>query len=252
MNILRRPAIAFYNVLPLKLALKANSRAFLASKCVQKYLDNEWYESVDAQERLNRGSERVSIYILRFGNINYKRQNINLRVKQFVVHYQTDFFEWLLLRSFSVAFFYHYCHFYAALYPTYTDINRWVSSANSGEGRRSFLMEHPQRGRRRCWISVSRNDTYSFVVVVQSKFRSSEKVSQSCDESHGSEVTRAIILLVRLEHTGLSSLGRREFRWSQKLSFFYRAPIVRFYYNLVCSDIFFVSQMYRGWLLWFG
>ncbi|CAF4141881.1 unnamed protein product, partial [Rotaria sp. Silwood1] len=42
-NILARPAAAFYNVYPLKLALQANCRAFLASKCVQKHLDNEWY-----------------------------------------------------------------------------------------------------------------------------------------------------------------------------------------------------------------
>ena len=42
MNILRRPAMAFYNVYPLKLALKANCQTFLASKCVQKHLDNEW------------------------------------------------------------------------------------------------------------------------------------------------------------------------------------------------------------------
>lgn len=42
-NILRRPAIAFYNIHPLKLAVRANCRAFLASHCVQKYLDNEWY-----------------------------------------------------------------------------------------------------------------------------------------------------------------------------------------------------------------
>ncbi len=42
-NILRRPAVEFYDVNPLVLALKANGRAFLASKCVQKYLDNKWY-----------------------------------------------------------------------------------------------------------------------------------------------------------------------------------------------------------------
>ncbi|CAF4014436.1 unnamed protein product, partial [Rotaria sp. Silwood1] len=40
-NILARPVAAFYNVYPLKLALQANCRAFLASKCVQKHLDNE-------------------------------------------------------------------------------------------------------------------------------------------------------------------------------------------------------------------
>ena len=115
-NIIRKPAIAFYNVLPLKLALKANSRAFLACKCVQKYLDNEWYDFVVERERLNR--ERFSISILRFGNINYKRQKINLRVKHFAIHYLADFFEGILFRSFSVVFFCHYCHFSAALYPT--------------------------------------------------------------------------------------------------------------------------------------
>jgi hypothetical protein len=41
-NILRRPAIAFYNELPLDVALPGNCRRFLASKCVQKFLDNEW------------------------------------------------------------------------------------------------------------------------------------------------------------------------------------------------------------------
>jgi hypothetical protein len=41
-NLLRRPAAAFYNVEPLTLASKANCRAFLASKSVQRYLDNEW------------------------------------------------------------------------------------------------------------------------------------------------------------------------------------------------------------------
>ena len=42
-NIIRRPATAFYNVYPLKLAARGNCRVFLASHCVQKYLDNEWY-----------------------------------------------------------------------------------------------------------------------------------------------------------------------------------------------------------------
>ena len=41
-NILRRPAPAFYDVQPLPLALKANCQRYLASKCVQRYLDNEW------------------------------------------------------------------------------------------------------------------------------------------------------------------------------------------------------------------
>jgi hypothetical protein len=43
-TLLNRPAVAFYNADPLKLALKANCRSFLASRCVQRHLDNEWYD----------------------------------------------------------------------------------------------------------------------------------------------------------------------------------------------------------------
>jgi hypothetical protein len=42
-HIIGRSAVSFYDENPLKVALKGNSREFLASKCVQKYLDNEWY-----------------------------------------------------------------------------------------------------------------------------------------------------------------------------------------------------------------
>jgi hypothetical protein len=41
-DILKRPSDAFNKVDPLQLARKANCRSFLASKCVQRYLDNEW------------------------------------------------------------------------------------------------------------------------------------------------------------------------------------------------------------------
>lgn len=41
-KIILQPAAAFFNVKPLELALQANCRCFLASKCVQKHLDNEW------------------------------------------------------------------------------------------------------------------------------------------------------------------------------------------------------------------
>ena len=41
-NLLRQPATNFFNENPLSLAMKAHCRAFLASKCVQKHLDNEW------------------------------------------------------------------------------------------------------------------------------------------------------------------------------------------------------------------
>ncbi|CAF1599127.1 unnamed protein product [Adineta ricciae] len=56
-DLLKRPAHAFYNVKALELASKSDCRSFLASKSVQKYLDNEW-----------------------FGYINYRRKAINFRI----------------------------------------------------------------------------------------------------------------------------------------------------------------------------
>ncbi|CAF1368298.1 unnamed protein product [Rotaria sordida] len=53
-DLLKHSAIAFNDIDPLLLARKADCRTFLASKCVQRYLDNEW-----------------------FGYINYKRKAIN-------------------------------------------------------------------------------------------------------------------------------------------------------------------------------
>jgi len=41
-NLLKQPAIAFDNIEPLKLAEQAKCGAFLASKCVQKYLKQKW------------------------------------------------------------------------------------------------------------------------------------------------------------------------------------------------------------------
>ncbi len=41
-DLLKRKAVAFNDVKPLQIAQKANCRAFLASKCVQRYLDNKW------------------------------------------------------------------------------------------------------------------------------------------------------------------------------------------------------------------
>ncbi len=41
-DLLKRPTAAFYGVNPLTLALKSDCRSFLASKCVQRYVDNEW------------------------------------------------------------------------------------------------------------------------------------------------------------------------------------------------------------------
>ncbi|UJR12701.1 hypothetical protein I4U23_016875 [Adineta vaga] len=56
-DMLKRPSNVFYGTTPLHLALKGNCRSFIASKCVQKYVNNEW-----------------------FGYINYKRQAIHFRV----------------------------------------------------------------------------------------------------------------------------------------------------------------------------
>ncbi|CAF3036069.1 unnamed protein product [Rotaria socialis] len=56
-DLLKHSAVAFDDVDPLSLARKADCRIFLASKCVQRYLDNEW-----------------------FGHINYKRNSITFRV----------------------------------------------------------------------------------------------------------------------------------------------------------------------------
>ncbi|CAF4934917.1 unnamed protein product [Rotaria sp. Silwood1] len=56
-NLLKHPAVAFNDIYPLQLARKVNCKSFLASKCVQKYLDHQW-----------------------FGCINYKRTAINFRV----------------------------------------------------------------------------------------------------------------------------------------------------------------------------
>jgi hypothetical protein len=42
-DLLKQPAVAFDNDEPLKLAEQAKCRAFLASKSVQKYLDQKWY-----------------------------------------------------------------------------------------------------------------------------------------------------------------------------------------------------------------
>ncbi|CAF4854401.1 unnamed protein product [Rotaria sp. Silwood1] len=56
-DLLKHSAVAFNDTDRLLLARKADCRSFLASKCVQRYLDNEW-----------------------FGHINYKRRTINFRV----------------------------------------------------------------------------------------------------------------------------------------------------------------------------
>ena len=41
-DIVKRQAYAFNDIEPLKFAQKSNCRSFLASKCVQRHLDNIW------------------------------------------------------------------------------------------------------------------------------------------------------------------------------------------------------------------
>ncbi|CAF0941798.1 unnamed protein product [Adineta steineri] len=57
LDLLKQPAVAFHNIVPLYLAEQTKCRAFLASKCVQKYLEQKW-----------------------FGHINYKRQGIHFKI----------------------------------------------------------------------------------------------------------------------------------------------------------------------------
>ena len=39
----------YFNYSPLQLASDSGSRAFLATNCVQKYLDKQWYGEVNKQ-----------------------------------------------------------------------------------------------------------------------------------------------------------------------------------------------------------
>lgn len=41
-DLLRHPAAAFEDIEPLRIAKKSSCKSFLASKCVQRHLDNEW------------------------------------------------------------------------------------------------------------------------------------------------------------------------------------------------------------------
>ena len=41
-ELLKQPAVTFDNVQPLELAEEAECRTFLASECVQRYLDHKW------------------------------------------------------------------------------------------------------------------------------------------------------------------------------------------------------------------
>jgi hypothetical protein len=47
LDILKKQSPLFFNRTPLQLAKEINSRAFLATKTVQRYLDQQWYGHLD-------------------------------------------------------------------------------------------------------------------------------------------------------------------------------------------------------------
>ncbi|CAF3607748.1 unnamed protein product [Rotaria sp. Silwood1] len=59
-NLLKHPAVAFNDIYPLQLARKVNCKSFLASKCVQKYLDHQCFVLLVNYFPLNIYNERQS------------------------------------------------------------------------------------------------------------------------------------------------------------------------------------------------
>lgn len=100
-DILKQPAVTFDNVQPLELAEEAECRTFLASECVQRYLDHQWSVSI----RLNNRIYQISFSMFsRFGNINYKILTIHSRVSRFSF---VRFVSAGWFRSSSVRYFFH-------------------------------------------------------------------------------------------------------------------------------------------------
>lgn len=81
-ELVKRPVASFDNIRPLVLAYKANCRPFLASKCVQRVLDNAWLVSVFIPDVFR--FKLLEKNYFRFGNINYKRQYIQFWVRNFI------------------------------------------------------------------------------------------------------------------------------------------------------------------------
>ena len=67
LHLVRRPAVSFYNAYPLKLALKADCRSFLASNCVQHHLDDEWWASSEPFGKQISSSSHAEILRRKFG-----------------------------------------------------------------------------------------------------------------------------------------------------------------------------------------
>ncbi|CAF1605995.1 unnamed protein product [Adineta ricciae] len=136
-ELLKQSALAFDNVDPLKIAQEANCRIFLASKCVQRHLDNQW-----------------------FGNINYKRKAINFRV-------------------FLVTLLFPLLPLFSIFLPYVQERKEIISYGRSGNG-----------------------------VIIRTVIKSDHYVEFN------------------------------PVRWSNKIIYFYQAPVVRFYYNVIFYVIF--------------
>ncbi|CAF3116093.1 unnamed protein product [Rotaria socialis] len=140
-NILKQPAVAFNNLQLLSVAQRAECQSFLASDCVQKYLDHKW-----------------------FGNINYKRQAIYFRV-------------------FLCSIIFPLIPIFAVFLP-YVHEHREIVRSNKNQ-------------------SKYRNPAMVRTVIV------------SDNDPVGGSIP-----------------------WSKRISYFYRAPIVRFYYNIIFFALF--------------
>ncbi|CAF0772753.1 unnamed protein product [Adineta ricciae] len=136
-DLLNQPAAAFDNVKPLQLAEEASCQTFLASECVQKYLDETWY-----------------------GHINYKRRAINMRI---------------LL-----------CTFFLPLLPLFSVFLPYV--------------------RKRQQI---RNELKPQIYEMMPALPKFDQINT-----------------------------RNPIRWSKRIVYFYQAPIVRFFYNVIFFALF--------------
>ncbi|UJR11714.1 hypothetical protein I4U23_015895 [Adineta vaga] len=134
-DLLNRPAAAFNNIQPLDLAEEAGCQTFLASECVQKYLDETWY-----------------------GHINYKRRAINFRIL--------------------------FCSLFLPLLPFFSVFLPYI--------------------RKRQQINRNQYDLRS-------------------------DISEMIPIVSRSDQV----IARNPIRWSERIFYFYQAPIVRFCYNVI-------------------
>ena len=75
-DLLKQPAVMFDNVQPLELAEEAECRAFLASECVQRYLDYKWSFHIVSNWQFSFNSaldlSGLAILIIKFSPFTYE------------------------------------------------------------------------------------------------------------------------------------------------------------------------------------